>query len=629
MLRYVIAFGRSGSEEETGILNTIRLRLAASTDSWCHVLAESNLLATYVVSSSAQTVPPTLHGRRGVVFGSMYPTLKSLDRSNLGPVSTLSEEQSGTILRSQGGSLTSNFWGHYVAVLRYPDAASIIVVRSPVSPLPCLHLRVGTVSVFFSYIPDCLMLGLTALSINWDSVTAQVVGGDYLTSETGINEIGSLDCGQAMICASSGDATQSYWRPNDFLQNRQTQQFTETVRNFRETTERCVHAHASSHERILVSLSGGLDSSIILSTLTRAPHEPSLAAVTYYSRGCGDERRFARSMAQTAACPLLEHARNDQLDLRRFNDCNLTVQPVLNFSAPDAEARNMAEARKLRVSAIFNGELGDNIFGNNPSPGTLTECFRHNGPGGIFLRAISDYSMLTRQSVWRTLSLWRREQGYVAHHPDFSVSQEMRRRYGKEKAESMMLASSAAQEHYDGMADRFLHPWLRGSRRLAPGSHTLIYGLIVVTSTAYHSPFSAPDDPLQISPLISQPLVELALQTPSHLHFENGQDRAVARTAFSDVLPATILQRGLGKGGPNLWAKDVIDNNAAFLKEFLLDGILVHRNLADRKKVEAALSPKIAKSTAIVGDIFAKLYIESWLRKAKSSVGRSLLGTVS
>jgi hypothetical protein len=30
--------------------------------------------------------------------------------------------------------------------------------------------------------------------------------------------------------------------------------------------------------------------------------------------------------------------------------------------------------------------------------------------------------------------------------------------------------------------------------------------------------------------------------------------------------------------------------------------------------LEAALSPRIAKSTVIAGDIFAKLYIEGWLR---------------
>ena len=164
------------------------------------------------------------------------------------------------------------------------------------------------------------------------------------------------------------------------------------------------------------------------------------------------------------------------------------------------------------------------------------------------------------------------------------------------------------------MADRFLHPWLKESRRIAPGSHGLLFGLITVTSAIYHSPFSDPHDPLRVSPLVSQPLLEIALRMPTHLHCKFAQDRAVARAAFADVLPPEILQRGLGKGGPTLWVRDVIESNTGFLREFLLDGILVRQRLIDRKKLETVLSPRIAKSTVIAGDIFAKLYIEAWLR---------------
>jgi hypothetical protein len=88
----------------------------------------------------------------------------------------------------------------------------------------------------------------------------------------------------------------------------------------------------------------------------------------------------------------------------------------------------------------------------------------------------------------------------------------------------------------------------------------------------------------------------------------------VARAAFEDVLPPEILQRGLGKGGPGLWIKDVIDNNTGFLREFLLDGVLARRRLIDRTKLETVLSPRIAKSSVVACDIFAKLYIEVWLR---------------
>lgn len=618
MFRYLVAFSNSKNAEDKSILNKVRHRLATSPDKWHDVFSQPNLVAVYTPQPSENAVA-MLQDSRGAVFGPLYATPRAPEEdSSPRQLKTLSSAQSITIIRSRGRSLISEFWGHYVAVIRYPETASIVVVRSPASPLPCFHFKVGTVSIFFSCIEDCLMLGVRDFSINWDSITAQVVGGDYLTDETGINDIRNLNCGEAISCASTGETIEAYWDPIALLANRKAQSFADAASNVRKTTEYCVHALASSHSGILVSLSGGLDSSIVLSALSRSPHRPSIVATNYYSRGCGDERRFARLMARSARCAILEQSRNDRLDLHGIIDCNFTLQPVLNFSAPDTEARTIAQARQHEATAIFNGELGDNVFGNSPKPGALIECLRLHGVGSTFLRAMLNYSMLTRQSLWRSLGLLRREYELLSVQPNFSASAEISKRYGKDKAQSMMLASFAAGEEHREMADRFLHPWLQRSRRLAPGSHMLMYGLIVVTSTAYHSPFSHAGDPPHISPFISQPLVEIALQTPAHLHFQSGLDRAIARSAFSDVLPAAILQRGLGKGGPNLWAKDVVDCNTAFLREFLLDGILVQRNLVDRVKVESALSATIEKSTSIVGDIFAKIYIESWLRKANS-----------
>jgi asparagine synthase (glutamine-hydrolysing) len=278
------------------------------------------------------------------------------------------------------------------------------------------------------------------------------------------------------------------------------------------------------------------------------------------------------------------------------------------------EARNIALAAEFNATAIVDGELGDNIFGSHPGPGALVECFRQNGLGRLFLGVAMDYAMLTRQSLWQTLALARREAVSVAADPDFSASREIQRVLGAARARSAILASTEAEERHRGMADRFVHTWLKQSRRIAPGSHALLFGLIVMTSPTSHSPFSNPQDPCRLSPLVSQPLLEIALRMPSYLHCKYARDRAVARAAFADVLPTEILQRGQGKGGPGLWAKEVVERNVGFLRNFLLDGILVRERLIDRAKLETVLSPRIAKSTVVTGDIFAKHYIEAWLR---------------
>jgi asparagine synthase (glutamine-hydrolysing) len=551
---------------------------------------------------------------RGVILGTIFRSPERDSSTAPAPIRLLCREQSEKILRSMGRSLISDCWGYYVAALHYPEKANALVVRSPVSPLACFHVELGTLNVFFSHLNDCIDLKITSLSINWDSITAQVIGGDYLTNETAINEVDSLECGESIQCNPDGCCKHGYWDPRSFLAQRTPASFADAAKTLRQATEYCVSALSSGQDSILVKLSGGLDSSIVLSSLTRAPHRPSIAAVNYYSRGSGDERRFARSMASAADCRLIERLRNHNLDFHCFLACNRTARPVLNFSAPDVELRNNELAHELNAATIFDGEFGDNIFGSHPNPGVLVECFRQNILGRGFLHVAMDYSMLTKQSLWRTLALTRREALDISANPDFSASREMQRAFGADGARSAILASVEAEEYHATMADRFHHPWLKQSRRVAPGSHGLLFGLITVTSATYHSPFSNPCDPTRVSPLVSQPLLECALRMPRYLHCQFAQDRAVARAAFADVLPTEILQRGLGKGGPTLWVKEVIESNTGFLREFLLDGILVRRRLLDRKKLETVLSPRIVKTTVVAGDIFAKLYIEAWLR---------------
>jgi asparagine synthase (glutamine-hydrolysing) len=615
MFRYIIAIGNPKSASDCEQIEDLRRCVQSWPETWQSALDAPAMHVAYVPDSSGSGSAVALADNRGIVLGSLYRTRERFHPDPPRKIGYIPRQESEDIVDSRGRSLMHEYWGYYVAALLYPAQSCSLVMRSPVSPLACFHANLGSLTLFFCHLDDFAALELMPLSINWDSVTAQVAGGDYLTGETAIKNITSMECGECLECRPDGRSKHTYWDPRSFLRDRSLVEFSDAAQTIRNTTEYCVNALSSPHRHVLVTLSGGLDSSIVLSSLSRSPHGPTITAVNYNSRGTGDERRFARSAARTVNCKLVERVRNQALDLRRIDECNRTVRPVLNFSAPDTEARNVALARELQASAIFNGELGDNVFGSHPGPGALIECIRHLGLGRRGLSVATDYAMLKRESLWRTLASVRDEHRSVAQNPNFNSTMEMRRHYGEARARSMMLASSEAEEHSRAMGDRFVHPWLRESRLIAPGAHSLLFGLITVTSTTYHSPFSAPSDPPMVSPLVSQPLVEAALCIPAYLHCKNGQDRSIARFAFRDALPTEVIQRGLGKGGPTLWVKDVVENNCEFLREYLLSGILVRERLIDRQKLQAMLSPRIAKSTVIASEIFAKLYIEAWLRK--------------
>ena len=614
MFRYLIALGDPNDREHRENLIALRRGMAAAVDRWRVVLDQSNCLAACVEDIYHQGFSVPLHQASGVILGLIFRSAKHPRGCGERPLLALTRDESIEIVRSAGRVLIEHYWGHYVALVRIGANGRFVVLRSPVSPLPCFQRRWNATNVFFSHVPDCLDLIPGGLSLNWDCLTAQVVGNDYLTSETGLREVTAVDCGSAVVCGDGAPRTSPYWDPRSFLEHRSIDEFPHAVEAVRSATDYCVAALSSVHERLLVKVSGGLDSSIVLDSLNRAAHAPTLHAVNYYSPGSGDERVYARCMAQNVSMPLMEIARNDAVDLRCFQHCNLTARPVLNFSAADSETQNIALARELGATALVDGELGDNVFGAYPGPGALLECGKGLPAARKRLSAALDYAALTRQSLWRTVRLSYCESRDVARNPDFVAAHDLRRRYGNDVASSMFLASVEAQAHGGQLGDRFVHPWLKDSRRLAPGSHPLIFGLIAVTSTAYHSPFSLPGDPPGISPLVGQPLVECSLRIPSHLHIHQGQDRAVARTAFARGLPDMIIQRGLGKGGPTQWIRDIVANNTAFFREFLGDGILVKRGLIDRQKLETLLTPGVARSAALTGDLIAKTYVEAWLR---------------
>jgi asparagine synthase (glutamine-hydrolysing) len=137
----------------------------------------------------------------------------------------------------------------------------------------------------------------------------------------------------------------------------------------------------------------------------------------------------------------------------------------------------------------------------------------------------------------------------------------------------------------------------------------------VATSDLYYDPLFPADQPAPeyVSPLLSQPVVELCLRIPSYVLFENGNDRGLARRAFAAEIPPEILSRQW-KDRVQGFTESILLHGRTFARELLLDGVLVKQGLLDARKIETALSGRDARSTVSVGEILDHLVVEAWLR---------------
>lgn len=617
MARY-LSVHWNASEKCPASVALVRNAVATHFPQWRPVLERDGALVFCSPGASADIV--RFENHRGVVVGPIFP-LPSLVRSE--PVSKINHfplAVSKRILDTRGRTLVSEFWGSYVAILVTPRGEASHVLRSPMAHQKCFYTQFRDLHLTFSSVDDYASLQLTSISINWDCVRAQVACSDYMSRETALKDVLAAEGGECIEISHGGVSRSYYWHPCDIAKDSPIATFDEAKDALRKATDLCVQSWSHHYGRILHRLSGGLDSSISVISASKVLHGPEMTCLNYYSHEVlDDERRFARAVVECTDSELLEIPRDSTVDLTIFNICARTAWPALDFSGYGVYRMEVEIAQQKAATAIFCGELGDNLFENDSGRDAASDyVFRRGFTPGLLNVAI-DCALRRDSSIWQVLyraahdrvfrdknSLWS-SFGFMERELDLSIN-------------DMTLLRPEVLESVRASQQRFAHPWFEKVEGVSPAKFLMIMGMS--NFGFYELPFADPDDPPLISPIASQPLAEVCLRTPTYFNNRGARDRAVARAAFADVLPESVLLRAT-KGTPEPWTRDVVRRNQDFLREYLVDGILVQRGIVDRNRIEHALSNDVGDTRVPISDVIAQLYIEAWLRRWLSTSVRA------
>lgn len=546
----------------------------------------------------------------GVVLGTLFAGDASRPAPAVYPKATLTESDSHALVDSQGQHLVERFWGRYVAFINDPRTKRCWVLRSPTGGLPAFTIDYQGILIIFSQIEDCLDLGLGPFTINWPYIRNRVAAGSAESDETALKEIRELRNGERLAIAAGKVSRSFFWHPFDIVRSGSIEDPSQAAEKLRSVCMASVASWASCFDSVLHRLSGGLDSSIVLGCLSGAVSRPRVTCLNYYAEGwnSGDERRFARLAAERARCELVEQARSPQ-SVRFEQLCNLapTVNPLRHLAHLETGALERELAHARGATAVFNGDPGDSLFCRHEMQLAVTDYARRYGLSrDLFALAVS-VAPLVGLSIWTILGAAVRD-GVVGSKSE----------PGKGLVTNRTLVHKALIDQ-EGRVPNYVHPWYRPSANIAPGK------LLQIRTTLSYSEFFYPPalqagDPEEVSPLHSQPLVELCLRIPTWLHMYGGHDRGLARRAFERDLPPEICTR-YWKGSGGRLAKDVVTQNMPVARRLLLDGILLSERLLDRRAVEDALSDRPSRSTSHALEIFEMLLIEGWLQ-TWSNVGR-------
>ncbi|ALJ15624.1 asparagine synthase-related protein [Sphingopyxis macrogoltabida] len=497
-------------------------------------------------------------GDRGFIVGPLFRREASSTR-----VTDLDPAERRGILKTGGRALLANYWGGYVALLIAEDGTPS-VLRDPSGMMPCYMRRDG------AYI--ALASDMTALAapgsavVDFASLARMFAGIDVIGRRTGIAGIEELFPGERLTVTSSGSRIEQAWSPWHHVAPTPGMDFASAVAALRTTLNDSIGAWSTCFDKILVGVSGGLDSSIVAAALR--PRTPGLGCLTMVEpRTDGDERRYAEAMVRKLGARLAAPVYDlDAVDVARPVLPHLPLPYALHFfQAIEAEHRRLSEP----VDAYFSGNGGDNIFCGLRSAVPLADRLLAKGLRPGLLQTARDLADLTGSGMAAVAGkAWERVRRRKAGH-------RVRRD----------LSGLGPAGRVAALDDGDHHPWITAPPRTLPGKAAHVAMLARAQKSIELYPRSSA--PPQISPLLSQPIVELCLSIPTWYWVRGGRDRAVARTAFEGLLPELILERRT-KGSPSGFIRRVFDAQGEAAIAILRGGRLVEAGLIDPEWLERA-----------------------------------------
>jgi asparagine synthase (glutamine-hydrolysing) len=578
-------------------------RLRVGTSRWNQVLDGKGLRVLCAGVRPGSSEPYTLDHGAGVVLGKLFERGRGAP-SRSAPLA-LGERESREIVASRGRRLIDEYWGRYVAFVHDGEAATTQVIVDPSATLPCFSTRLAGVHLYFSSMEDVLPLGSQSFSVNWKYVAAVLCHWRLNVHSTGLAEVERVLGGECVEHRGGEVSRSFYWNPLQIAQSDVIEDADEAARAIRETTRDCVHAWASSYSSVLHLLSGGLDSSIVLACLRDAPTRPSVICVNFHSPGSNsDEREYARLVAREAGYELVERERDPALSLEPLLRIRRSPLPRDYFIYLD-EGRFEAElAREHGATAFFTGYGGDQIFYQSRASHAAGDFLKRHGLRAALLAVALDAARVDRLSIWAVLG-----QAFAAAW------------FGKRWSpyQERFVPHSIIPDRIVRDISRdsdLVPPLFRGADGAPNGKRYHAYGTLFPAD--FYHPLASESHPEQVSPLFSQPLLEVAMRIPTWVLTRGGWDRAIARRAFQHDMPRRIVVRRT-KGGREGHSKALLLRNLDFVRSLLLDGNLVRERILERSQVAEVLAPGPSRLRSGNVELHECLSAEAWARQWATS----------
>ncbi|MBU2137192.1 MAG: asparagine synthase C-terminal domain-containing protein, partial [Alphaproteobacteria bacterium] len=451
-------------------------------------------------------------------FGTMFRQGPVNERAPA--LSTFSSADAHTLKQSAGLALQRNFWGDYVAFIQTDDAVEILT--DPAGSIPCYHMAWSGIRLVFSHLELCPFLDMSGFTLNRSFIQRLLAYDRILDGQTGLVGVAELRGGYRLTVSPRSTDTRLVWDPRKVSTDVFDPARSTAVDALRETIRQVVDMSAQPYDSIMVNVSGGLDSAIVLAALAGSGRKEQVTAMHHVLlSGDPAETAYAKQVADHWGLPLTQVQFDPQRPLPGIDAHPLSVRPHRQFFSLDLGALLGSDCLGAH-DAMFTGQGGDHLFRVSRSNLGFVDYCRRHGLSARLVEELVNAARLSDTSVWQVL---RDALPYlVGRRPVSPMTVALGRRQTPVTQGSLQPS---------GSHDLFPE-WAIDPEDLPPAKFDQVSTLAHLVQ--FRAQFTHLSPMETVHPLLGLPLVELCLRLPAYRLSQDGISRGLARAAFAHAL---------------------------------------------------------------------------------------------
>ncbi len=466
--------------------------------------------------------------------------------------------------------LTNQFWGKYLWICFDKINQKFTCLSDPSSQWAVYWFWSARHGLLFSDLITCLHEALNERGEHpgWNRAffSTWLDTGSVQNGELPFESVFELPAGCAITCtAGRQPEVIPAWNPLAHPAQSATQDPFDLLKNY-------AQLHVPDASQSVLELSGGLESSSVLLAL-RALTSPqkSLTCAHYYNAqvASSNEVEHAQGVAQYANAHL--HEINIQtLSFSPVQTIPRMAKPHIRYCLLGFNQEFASRLKNQESTPLISGHGGDALFLAPPPFGTLADAFL-NLRWGRMMRIAMELAFMYRASLPQVAC--RAMRSLFSADPSDNVSGDF------------ALFSKAAQPPA-GKGRAHLHPFLQKTKIRQPGKLYQLF-LAFLSLDDIRAP-AHPFTQLTHYPFLSQPMLELAVNTPSYAHFEGAHNRILLRKSVAKATDyANLWRRNKGEtSGIDLLG---IRQHKKHVMELCLEGFLAKEGYLDLAKTHMAI----------------------------------------